>query len=166
MNEEKEMQPEQVQAPLSEKKRTAMLRYIAVLFAVAFALVLLSHLIQSRSSETTIRELNATSVIALQNAEKLQEDNRSLTEKNEELSEALDNANSVVAEYHESMSAELAGAYQRGVDETAKAYELLMKAMAEQDEELRAKLLAELEPLKGCLTEDAQKTLEELKIKP
>lgn len=172
MSEEKEALTPEVeekpkQAPLSEKKRTAMLRYIAILFAVAFALVMLSYLVQTRNSRTTIRELSATSMSALQNAEQLQETNRDLTEENVRLRDELDNANSVVQEYHESVAAECQGAHARGVDEgtgdTQAAYDLLLKALEAKDPEELKRTLDELEPLKDSLSDAAKARLEELK---
>ena len=52
-------------APLSEARKTALLRYMAVLFAVAFLLVLLSLILQAHSSKATISELTQTSSSAL-----------------------------------------------------------------------------------------------------
>ena len=165
--------PEKPQAaPLSEKKRTAMLRYIAVLFAVAFALVLLSYLIQARNSQTTIKELNATSASALQNAEQLQETNRELTEENKRLNDAVDNANAVAQEYHESAEISRQNAHAEGVaegreegkEETRKAYDLLMEAIASKyDHAKLEKLLSELEPMKDLLSEEALAQYEALK---
>lgn len=167
MSEEKEIQAEGKNAPLSDKKRTAMLRYIAILFAVAFALVMLSYLIQARNNRTTIRELSATSVSALQNAEQLQQTNRDLTEENRRLRDELDNANDTVAEYHESVAAERQGAYQRGQDEAraeiSAAYDLLLQAMEAKEPETLKKLLEELETRKGYLSEAALAQLEALK---
>ena len=80
MNEEKEPR-----SAMSEQKRTALLRYMTILFAVAFLLVLLSYLIQVFNSQSTITQLNATSASALQNAERLQDTNRELTEENQRL---------------------------------------------------------------------------------
>ena len=56
-------------APLSEARKTALLRYMAVLFAVAFLLVLLSLILQAHSSKATISELTQTSSSALSNVE-------------------------------------------------------------------------------------------------
>ena len=61
--------------PIEEKKKIALLRYLAVLFAVAFVLVLLSLLGQMRSTNAAIDQINA-----LQRAEALQEQNRQLQE--------------------------------------------------------------------------------------
>ena len=48
MNEEKETNKTVAEPVVGEKKRNAMVRYIAVMFAVAFALVALSYLIQMK----------------------------------------------------------------------------------------------------------------------
>ena len=62
--------------PIEEKKKIALLRYLAVLFAVAFVLVLLSLLGQMRSTSAAMDQINA-----LQRAEALQEQNRQLQEE-------------------------------------------------------------------------------------
>lgn len=92
MHEEQEKQPlagekapEEKAAPLSEKQKTALLRYLAILFALAFLFVLLSMLIQSHNSRTALSELSNTSSAALSNAmanaEALQEQNRELQDE-------------------------------------------------------------------------------------
>ena len=83
MEEKETLQPEK--SGLDEKRKTALLRYVAILFAVAFVLVLISLLGQARHSKTAISELSQSSISALQKAEQLQQDNQSLTEANEEL---------------------------------------------------------------------------------
>ena len=70
MDEEKKTTPaEQPQppAPLSDARKAALLRYMAILFAVAFLLVLLSLILQTHSSKSTISELSAASTSALEN---------------------------------------------------------------------------------------------------
>ena len=69
---------EPVRAPISDEKRTALLRYMAILFGVAFLLVLLTFLIQLRDSKQTISELNKSNASALQNAGKLQDEANSV----------------------------------------------------------------------------------------
>ena len=68
-------------APLSDARKAALLRYMAILFAVAFLLVLLSLILQTHSSKSTISELSAASTSALDNAVKMQEQNRTLQEE-------------------------------------------------------------------------------------
>ena len=82
MDEKKTPQPEQAAPetgkPLSEKRKSALLRYMAVLFCAAFILVLISLILQTHSSKAKISELNAASTSALSNAEALQNENRAL----------------------------------------------------------------------------------------
>ncbi len=79
------VQPEKQAAPLSEARKTALLRYMAVLFAVAFLLVLLSLILQAHSSKATISELTQTSSSALSNVEQLQAQNRDLQDEKQTL---------------------------------------------------------------------------------
>ena len=161
MSEEKKPQ----ETPMSEQKRTALLRYMVILFAVAFALVLLSYLIQLSNSQSTINQLSATSTSALQNAEQLQENNWALTEEIERLNEELDNATLAIMEYQESAQAEKNAAYQEGVikgreegaAQTRKAYTLIAQALETEKPEVLKKILEELEPIKGNLSQEAQK---------
>lgn len=152
--------------PVSNQKRTALLRYMTILFAVAFALVLLSYLIQVRNSQTTITQLNATSASALQNAEQLQETNWELTEENERLNAELNNAADAMLEYQESAETARKAAHQEGrilgaeegTAQTRTAYDLLMQGLAaENDKETLQKVLTELEPIKSSLSESALK---------
>ena len=93
MDEEKKNQnqePAQPPAPLSDARKAALLRYMAILFAVAFVLVLRSLILQTHSSKSTISELSAASTSALDNAVKLQEENRALQEEQQQLQDELD----------------------------------------------------------------------------
>ena len=93
MDEEKKTTPaEQPQppAPLSDARKAALLRYMAILFAVAFLLVLLSLILQTHSSKSTISELSAASTSALDNAVKLQEQIRALQDEKQQLEDELD----------------------------------------------------------------------------
>lgn len=76
MNEEKAREEK-----LDETRKSAVLRYIAVLFAVAFLLVLISLLGQMRDSSNTISQLSESSTSAFQKAEQLQDRNRELEEQ-------------------------------------------------------------------------------------
>ena len=163
MNEENKQQS----APVSDHKRTALLRYMTILFAVAFALVLLSYLIQAFNSQSTINQLNATSASALQNAEHLQDTNRELTEENERLNAALDNANALAMEYYESVRTEREAAEVKGRNaataETQQVYDLLVKAAMTQDEAEKARLLKELEGRDSYLSDEAKAAIKQLK---
>lgn len=163
MNEENKPQS----APVNSQKRTALLRYMTVLFAVAFALVLLSYLIQVFSSRDTISQLNATSASALQNAERLQDTNRELTEENKRLNDELDNANAQAQEYYESMiasrkTAEVEG-WEKGAADMQQVYDILVKAAVTGDETEKARLLKELEGKESYLSDEAKAALKALK---
>ena len=62
---------------MEEKRKKSLFRYIAVMFVVAFVLVLVSLVGQTRS----IGQLSESSASALQRAEELQDNNRQLTEQ-------------------------------------------------------------------------------------
>ena len=119
MDEKKTPQPEQAAPetgkPLSEKRKSALLRYMAVLFCAAFILVLISLILQMHSSEAKISELNAASTSALSNAEALQHENRALQD-----SQAEEDAQAVENEMIKSLRTEL--------DRTKEAYEALLEA--------------------------------------
>lgn len=87
MDEKKDVQQEAQSAPLSGARKTALVRYIAVLFAVAFLLVLLSLILQAHSSKATISELTQTSSSALSNVEQLQAQNRDLQDEKQALTQ-------------------------------------------------------------------------------
>ena len=74
------VQPEKT--VLDERKKNALLRYVAIMFAVAFVFVLLSMFGQMRDSKSAISELNQSSSSALQKAEALQEHNQELEKEN------------------------------------------------------------------------------------
>ena len=108
MNEnEKQTKPQPEKSALDEQRKTALLRYVAIMFAVAFVFVLLSLFGQMRDSRSTISELNQSSSSALQKAEQLQSHNQELEKENaylngrieeleqqmEELQQDLDEAN-------------------------------------------------------------------------
>lgn len=144
---------------MSSEKRTALLRYMAVLFAVAFALVLLSYLIQVRNSQSTITALNQTSASALQNAEALQQANQALSEEKIQLSEALSEALDALeqAEAQASEQAITASETQKALEQSRTAFDLLLDAVAARDSADRAsydQAMTDLTPIKDSLTED------------
>lgn len=134
--------PRPARGPLADQKKNALLRYMAVLFCVAFLLVLLSYLIQMRDSRQTISQLNQSNASALQNAGKLQGENQQLTEQNQslnqqlgELQASLDEANGRLSEAEKDLEAdtqELAGA-QAQTKQVTDAYELLLQAKRAYD---------------------------------
>lgn len=162
---------EETEAHVSSNKRTALLRYLAILFAVAFALVLLSYLIQVFNSQNTISQLNATSASALQNAERLQDTNRELTEENERLEKELINARTAILEYQESVAAARENAMDEGRTqglsegrgETQRAYDLLITALTSEDSARRDQALQSLAGLEAALSEPARQQLAALR---
>ena len=134
MEEKENLQPEK--SGLDEKRKTALLRYVAILFAVAFVLVLISLLGQARHSKTAITELSQTSSSALQKAEQLQQDNQSLSEANEELvqdKKYLQQQVEQLTEEIETLEEELETVRQEQAD-LQKAYDTLLAETASQEE--------------------------------
>ena len=138
MDEKKTPQPEQAAPetgkPLSEKRKSALLRYMAVLFCAAFILVLISLILQTHSSEAKISELNAASTSALSNAEALQNENRALQDdkialekENHELTEKLDEA-AQAEEDSQAAENEMIKSLRTELDRTKEAYEALLEA--------------------------------------
>ena len=116
---------EQNKTPVDDGRKNALLRYIAILFAVAFLFVLLSLVMQMRDSRATISELNESSMNALKNAQVLQAANEQLTEENKKLNDQLN----TYEEEKEQLTEELEQ-NQQIADQTALAYELLLQAQA------------------------------------
>lgn len=143
-------QPEQTPAgkPLSEKRKSALLRYMAVLFCAAFILVLISLILQMHSSEAKISELNAASTNALSNAEALQNENRALQDdkialekenqelqvKLDELTQKLDEA-AQAEEDTQAAENEMIKSLRTELDRTKEAYEALLEAKGCQTRE-------------------------------
>ena len=157
---------------LDEKKKTALLRYLAIMFAVAFLLVLLSLLTQMRNSQSKISELNQSSTNALQNAELLQEENRQLEEEKEALQQQVDDLqaeldeknknNTELEEIQKDYEAQLEKAKGKQ-EQTTQAYEALLYVMEQSDSSAEgnvtlSKALDNLKELKSYL---GQKGLEE-----
>lgn len=140
------MNEEEKQQGLTEKRKAALLRYMAILFAMAFLLVLVSLVMQMHNSQTTISELNATQSNALSNAEYLQEQNRALQEekqaleeeksdllaKLETLEQALDEAEKETDQKSEQALIDAqkeASDFKKAAVRTEQAYEALLAAM-------------------------------------
>ena len=150
-----EQNPEQkaAQRAKPERSRNALLRYLTILFAFAFLLVLLSYLIQMRNMNTTVSELNKTSSNALSNAEALQATNQSLMEEKAALEDQIDALEDQIDALNDQVESEKAGAseaaetsqsrieeletalraQQQTYDDTLAAYESLTKAAAAWD---------------------------------
>ena len=105
MNEENKTQG------LDEKRKAALLRYLGIMFVVAFLFVLLSLFGELRSNKATILELNQSSTSALNKVEQLQNDNQALETDNaylegriEELEKQLSEAEDALAEAQTTMA--------------------------------------------------------------
>lgn len=96
--------PEEELSLLSNKKKNALVRYMAILFGVAFLLVLLSFLIQMRDSRETISDLSQANSSALQNAGKLQEDNQKLAQDNAALAQQIETLQTELRETEDRVS--------------------------------------------------------------
>ncbi len=70
------------------KKKVSVVGYLAILFAAAFLLLLLSYFMQHRSSEETINDLT-NSMNNLQSLGNLVDQNKALLEKNQTLQDEL-----------------------------------------------------------------------------
>ena len=170
-----QMTQEPPKPPLSDKKRNALLRYMAVLFGVAFLLVLLSFLIQMRDSRETISDLHQSNTSALENAVRLQEENQVLASANQELEAQIDayeadleaarQEASGLSEENAQLELKLAEAQQTDADRQS-AYDLLLQAQqaaADGDPAALEALLTQLEPVETLLSEGAQDQLEILR---
>lgn len=85
--EEKDMRTDE--QPVSDGKRSALLRYIVILFAVAFLLVSVSLIVQISSSNSVISNLSSSSSGAVARAEELQDTNRKLEAELEETKQTV-----------------------------------------------------------------------------
>ena len=127
------------------KKRNAFLRYMTIVFAVAFLLVLISLVLQMHTAKTAMSDLKESNSSALTNAavnaELLQDDNRKLQEEVDTLKEQLSAAEQKLSEQSDSIAeleaeleqardsdSELA-AEQRAREETVQAYDALLTAL-------------------------------------
>lgn len=159
--------------PLSEARKRALLSYIAILFGVAFVLVLLSMLIQQRDSRDTITQLNQNASSALDKAEQLQDQNRILAEQNLELENRLRTTQSDLKELQEESDQmeqrlqDLQTSFQTSQNQLreletdatqqkqkTKAYELLLTAQTalnQEDTDGFLAAMAELKPLADLL---------------
>ena len=91
------------------QKRNAFLRYMAIIFAVAFLLVLLSLILQAHAAKTALSDLKESNSSALTNAavnaELLQDENRRLQEEADALKQELADAQQASADQAERISA-------------------------------------------------------------
>ncbi|MBQ7523175.1 MAG: hypothetical protein IJT07_01465 [Oscillospiraceae bacterium] len=111
---------------VSTEKRLALLRYLEILFLVAFALVVISLILQMHSTNSTISNLTEASESMLSRAETLQKENRELQDKVATLKQELKLANAETEDLriaYEALSAVLASPYTMQTVEYAKEIE-------------------------------------------
>ena len=117
--------------PLSDAKKTALLRYMAVLFAAAFLFVLVSFIMQQSSTREQIGALNESNASALSRAEQLQTQNRDLQQEVERLKQQAAEQEKLAAQA-EALQEELEALErqtQTELDRTADAYNALITAL-------------------------------------
>ena len=170
-------QPEK--SGLDDNRKNALLRYLGIMFVVAFIFVLVSLIGELRTSEATISELSASSTSALQKAEQLQDTNRELETDNaylegrieelekqlEEVETDLEDAQQAAAD-QEALADEREAALadtQTHLEQIQKAYDLLAEAQNLLSQEQDAsQLLSQLEHYKQYLGENALNIYENL----
>ena len=160
--------PEEELSLLSNKKKNALVRYMAILFGVAFLLVLLSFLIQLRDSRETISDLSQANSSALQNAGKLQEDNQRLVQDNETLRQQIESLETQLREAEDATAqaekarretlSELSGVQKTLADQTRADGGLFEAAQDWLDGE-REKCAAHLNKLDRAELDEAGQTL-------
>lgn len=185
-----ENKPEQ----LSPRRRSALVTYLAILFAVAFLFVALMMVFEAKRLKTMNQELQdssqKTSASLTNNINALQAENQLLSKQNEDLNTRIGTLESEAAQKdgrieelqskQEGDAAELARLEQElsALEEEKKAAEqrtqdairvseLLHKALAADEKgklERLQELLAEIEPLEDLLSETEREIYEELKI--
>ena len=145
MSEEKKP-AEQLDAAQTEqelaRKRNAFLRYMTIVFAVAFLLVLVSLVLQMHTAKAAMSDLKESNSSALTNAaanaELLQDDNRKLQEQVDALTAELAEADEARSAQAEALEKELAEARDSGSElseeklaraETIQAYDALLTAL-------------------------------------
>lgn len=127
---------------LSEKRKRALINYMAILFAVAFLLVALSLAIQYRDSQATISQLGANARSAMDKAETLQDENQKLSQDLSDAQNALAESTQELSDVQNAMAdlenanESLKGANSELIQEktdalnTAAAYQYLARAQA------------------------------------
>ena len=190
MNEEKKNQEQQ----LSPRRRTALVTYLAILFAVAFLFVAVMMVAETKRLKTMNQELQHDSqknaATLTNNINALQEENQKLSKENTELTKQIETLrmeastqNGVLDQLREQLDAAVAEEEQlRGELETlrkeaetekqktqdaVRVSELLHQAMAADEDgnlEDLKELLSQIEPLEELLSDTEREIYEELKI--
>lgn len=149
------------QQPLSDAKKNALLRYMTVLFAVAFLLVLLSLILQKNSSQEQIGALNESNASAITRAEQLQTQNRDLQDEVASLKQELEDAQAQITGQSGELDAlrDEYDALEREADAVQDAYSALITALQCKTHEgnvTYSKAMGAVERNKQYLSDDAK----------
>ena len=148
------------QQPLSDAKKNALLRYMTVLFAVAFLLVLASLILQKNSSQEQIGALNESNASAITRAEQLQTQNRDLQDEVASLKQELEDAQAQITGQSGELDAlrDEYDALEREADAVQDAYSALITALQCKTHEgnvTYSKAMGAVERNKQYLSDDA-----------
>lgn len=155
------------QQPLSDAKKNALLRYMTVLFAVAFLLVLASLILQKNSSQEQIGALNESNASAITRAEQLQTQNRDLQDEVASLKQELGDVQSQLDDQTDALDAlrDEYDALEREADAVQDAYSALITALQCKTHEgnvTYSKAMGAVERNKQYLSDDAKAAYEAL----
>ena len=158
---------EKRQPPLSDAKKNALLRYMTVLFAVAFLLVLASLILQKNSSQEQIGALNESNASAITRAEHLQTQNRDLQDEVASLKQELEDAQAQITGQSGELDAlrDEYDALEREADAVQDAYSALITALQCKTHEgnvTYSKAMGAVERNKQYLSDDAKAAYEAL----
>ncbi len=192
--EQEPKKPASGEPQLSPRRRTALVTYLAILFAVAFLFVALMMVFETKRLKTMNRELQDSSqknsATLTNNINALQAENQTLSERNEALSAQIGDLEASAAsaeaekaalqaeldrltEEAAAKDAELATAKDRVTEleqragDAVRVSELLHQAMAADEEGNMSRLqelLDQIEPLEELLSDTEREIYEELKI--
>ena len=149
--EEKDMRTDE--QPVSDGKRSALLRYIVILFAVAFLLVSVSLIVQISSSNSVISNLSSSSSGAVARAEELQDTNRKLETELEETKQTVTELTETLEKTQAEQKKQLA------------AYDAMLKILTTENPDGDmdyAKAVQTAQELREYLPKDAQTILDNL----
>lgn len=192
--EEKSPEKQLEEAQLSPRRRSALVTYLAILFAVAFLFVALMMVMEAKRLKTMNQELQdssqKTSASLTNNINALQAENQQLSQTNEELTDRIRELEAAAAE-NETQRTELQAQIDsltedrrvlnelrleleeqletltQKAEDAVQVSELLHKALAADeagDMDGLWEILDQIEPLKELLSPTEQEIYEELKI--
>ena len=182
------------EAPLSPRRRTALVTYLAILFAAAFLFVAVVMVLETKHLKSMNEELKSdsqkTSASLTNNINALQEENQKLTAANEELTQRITGLEEAALRAEEEITGlqgqiETLNAEKQGwaeeraaledqltekdqlTQDAVRVSELLHEALAADEEgdlERLQEILDQIEPLQDLLSPTERDIYEELKI--